>query len=139
MQEETLQSRTEVIETGFAIRGLNEAVLGAAAVAHRENFAFPAITRKGAALCFSETSLRLAIQQLIKRRFVDAAQSVVAINEVIAREKIAIMLKYRNLTAGFAEYTQRMLQSKGWPGSLFESLNGYTTNIALHPLIKYPA
>ena len=106
VHEETLEPGTKVVETRLAIGCFYEAVLGTAAVAHGQDFTCPAITRKGAPLCFSETSLRLAIQQLIERRFADVAQEVIEVNKVIARKEIAVVFEYGNLTACFAEYTQ---------------------------------
>ena len=105
VEEETLHPGTEIVEPRLAIRCIDEAILGAAAIAHGQNFAFPAIPRKGAALCFSETSLRFAIQQATERCFAYVAQPVIPVDKVIAREKIAVVFQYRNLAAGFTEHT----------------------------------
>jgi hypothetical protein len=136
VQEETLQSSTEVVEARIAIGCLNETVFGAATVAHSQHFALPAITREGVALGCAEIPLHFALQQLVERRLPDIAQPVVAVDEVVARKEIAVVFEYRDLAASLAEDTQRMLLAERRSGGLLERLNHYAADIAPDPLIE---
>ena len=84
MQEETLQSRAEIVESWIAIRRPDKAVLWAASITHGQHLALAAVTGKGIPLCFAEVSLCLAFQQLTQRRLADISQPVLAVHEVIA-------------------------------------------------------
>ena len=106
IQEETLHSGAEIVETRFPVRRSNEPVLGTAAVTHSQRFAFQTEAREGVPLCRAEISLRLALQQLAERRLPDIAQPVLGVDKMVARKEIAVLFEHRNLTAGFTENTQ---------------------------------
>ena len=63
MGEETLVAGTEIIQPFFAIRRLEEAILGAPAMAQGQYLADLAIMRQEFRFCLPKGPLRLALQK----------------------------------------------------------------------------
>src|SRR6266550_4201538 len=90
--EEDLVARTEVIQPRFAVGGLDEPVLRAAAVAREQERARAAVPRQRVPLIRPERTLLRRRNELEHALLVDVAEQVVGLDEMVARVQIPVVL-----------------------------------------------
>ena len=136
MGEEALVACAEVVQPCFAVRRLEEAILGAPAMAQGQYLADLAMTRQEIRFGLPEGPLGRALKQQGERGLPDIAQAMSFVNEVIAGEKVPVVFDDGDIAAGLPEDAQRMLLPQGCPGRLFKDLNLDPANVLAQPLVK---
>lgn len=136
VSEKTLVACTQVVQSRFAIRRLDEAVLRASAVAHGSDLTLQTISGECIQFCLPECSLFRTIQQFGQRSLNDISEMMFCIDKMIAREEIAIVFDNRNVTASRTENAQRMVLSESRSGCLFEYLDFDPADIMAYPVIE---
>ncbi len=111
MDEKLFQARTQVIQSLFTVRRLDDAVFGAAAIAHAQYFALPAVARQTRPFFLSEVALSWILDHFREGLLVDITDLVFRQNVVVARIKIAVMLDNRDIAAGFTVDAKRVFHS----------------------------
>ena len=99
--EEAAVAGAEVVEARLAVGGLEETVLGAAAVAGESHLAASAVVGKGVAFGGAELALLGAVDHFGKRLLAKVAELVLRVNEVVAAVEIAVVLDGEGVAAGF--------------------------------------
>lgn len=134
--EKQLVAFAEVVQTGFAVGTLGEAVFGASAVADETHIAFAAIAGQGIAFCLAKSPLLLAGHELAERRFVDIAQPVFGFDIVVAGIEVAAVFQSQSQSAGWLEDTQtRFVAGPGGEGFV-EDLDVNAPDIVPYPFTK---
>ena len=106
--EKTFQARAKIVQPSFALWSLDEAILWASPVAHREDWAFAAVARQRVLLLAPEFSLRWAVQHLGQRSLADVSNQVFRIDEMVAGIKVPVMFEDGEIAAGLPKDTERM-------------------------------
>ena len=136
VREEAPIAGTQVVQARLAVGRPDDAILRAAAVAHRPDVALPAVARQRLLLGLPEGVLRRALEEFGKRGLADVAQPVLGGDEVIALIEVAVVLDDRDIPAGGTEDAQRMVQAVGRPRGFLEDLDDDPPDVLPHPLVE---
>ena len=104
MVEEGLVSGAEIVETLRAVRGGDEPVLWALAVAGEADIAIKTIPRKASALLLSEEPLLSRGDELDEMGLADVTEEVSWLHEVITRVDVSVVFESHSVATGFCEY-----------------------------------
>jgi hypothetical protein len=134
--KKSLVTGTQVIQSRFAIRCLDEAVLRALTVAHGPDLTLQTIAGKSIPFGMPECSLFRTFQQFRQWSFDDIPEAMFCIYEMITGEEIAIVLDNRHIPADRTKDAQRMLLPECRSGCLFEYLYFDLSDILTYPLVE---
>ena len=133
--EEELQPRTEVVVARSAVPGEGEPVLRASPVAEVPDLATPTLGAEGVAFMLPEASLLRLGQELHHVDFVDVAQEVVRLDEVVAGVEVAVGLQSRAEAADRRMNAQEVAAEIGFQGHVKE-LDEDLTHVVSDPLLE---
>ncbi len=136
MREEYLQPGAEIVESGFAVGGFDDAVFRAAAVAHAQHFALAAVFGQARPFVLAEFSLFRIFDHFSQRAVMNVADLKLRLNVVVTGIKIAVVLDDRDVAAGLAVNTKRVLHAEKRPDRFVEKLNEDLADIVVYPLVK---
>jgi len=135
--EEALVTGAQVVQPGFAIRGLDEAVFGTFAMASKTHIAVQAVLRQVFAFIQPEPGLVLGADHLQHVLLPDVAQQVIRLDEVVTGIQVAIVLECQAVTASLIENTHaRRTHPHPVAGGRLEGLHKHFAHVILDPLIE---
>ena len=138
MVEEGLVPGAQVVEPGLTVGRLDEAVLGAAAVAGEPDVARAAVGGQGVALVEPEAALLFGRHELGHRGLRDVAELVRLLDEVVARVEVAVVLQGEGGAAGLrVDAQRRRLAVPAGQGDV-EHLDVDLADVAADPLLEDP-
>ena len=136
MGEEAFIARTQVVQSRFTIRRMQNAIFRASAMAHIPHLACLTIAGKRIQFGLPECSLGRTLYQLDKWSLLDISQEIFRVDKVVTREEVSVVFDDRNIPTGFSEDTQCMLLAKGCSGRFLEYLHVDPPDILPHPLVE---
>jgi hypothetical protein len=92
MSEKGFVSGTQVIEPGFAVGSVEEAVLGTLAMTGEPDLAFPAVAGQRVALVPTKLNLLRGCKQLDKVSLSNVAELILRLHEVVAGIEVTVVL-----------------------------------------------
>jgi hypothetical protein len=135
MCEEEFQARAEIVMPRIAVTGEDEPVLRTAPIAKRPNLATLALWSERIALVVPELALFRRRDELQQMLFMDVAQPVTRLDEMIARVNIAIVLQSWTIAASRGVNAQQMPAEIRFERHV-EELNINTAYVMPHPLLE---
>ena len=109
--EEFLIARTEIVQSGFAIRRLQEAMLGAFAIAGKAYLALLAELRQRIVFVLAKFYLLRRGRHRPECRFHNVAKTVLRIHKMIAGIKVPVMFDGHGRATGLAEDAEARLHA----------------------------
>jgi len=134
--EEGLVPGTQVVKSVFAVRGFDEPLFGASAVAGEFEFAFSAVVRESVSFVGPEFPLLRAFSHLTDGRISDVSEVVFGVNEVVARINVAVVLDDHRVTASLGEDAQTGVLSHPTGESRVEDLYEIFSDVFAYPLVE---
>lgn len=116
--------------------GVNDAVLGALAMAGKEPFALLALLGQAVRLHRGKALLLGAVHQLVERVLVDVAQLVLGEDEVVAAVDVAVPLHHAGMPASFGHRADSGQHADPVGQGGIEELDEHRAHIPPYPLVE---
>ena len=136
MAEETQVALAEVVESRLAVRRREETVLGAFAVAGKEELALAALAREGGLFGLAESPLPLAVHHRGERFRADIPQPVFGEDEVVAAVNIAVIFHHARVPAGLGHGAESRRDAEPVGERRVEKLYIVVAYVVLHPFVE---
>ena len=134
--EEMLVTRAEIVQPVLARCRLRKAVLGTLAVAGKAHVTCAAIGWEAKFLGIAEACLLRGFNESSQGRLHQIAETIVGIDEVVARVHVSVVLDSQCAAAGGRKNAQRLRDAVPRLQGNIEDLHEDTADIADHPFIK---
>ena len=136
VSEKALIACTEVVQSRFAIRRPKDPVLRAPSMAQEKDLACLTVAGQRIEFGLTECPLSRALQKVSQRSLSNIPQSVLRVDEVIARKEVAVVFDDRDIAAGLPKDTESVVLPEGGSGHLLEYLHLDLFDILVLPLVE---
>ena len=106
MGKKAFVARTQVIQSRFSIRCLEEAVLRTLPIAHSPDLTFQAVAGQSLYFGFTERPLHRTLEKLDQRSLRYISKAMLDVDEVVTRIEVSVVFDNGNVAAGRPEDAQ---------------------------------